>query len=72
MVLIVKRNKTSTNKTTFHKPIVGGAYSEVHVAEKDESKKDKLKNISIIKTGSVKDISPSQEKLNKFINLKLN
>jgi hypothetical protein len=66
MVLVVKKHKRS-----IIKPIIGGAYSEVAVKEKDQSKLDKLKNFSIIKTGSINDITPSQEKLNKFVSLKL-
>jgi hypothetical protein len=66
MVLIYKKKKRSINKT-----IIGGAYAEVPKTDKDQSKIDKLKNFSIVKTGSVIDNTVSQEKLNKFINLKI-
>jgi hypothetical protein len=49
---------------------VGGAYSEVKIAD-DESKKDKLKNFSIIKTTDKTGNKISQDKLRKFINLKI-
>ena len=58
-------------KKNKQKVVVGGAYAEI---KKDEevSKLDKLKNVSIIKTPSTAKANKiSQEKLNKFVNLKL-
>lgn len=65
MVLIRKKNKS------IIKTIIGGAFQEVAAKEKEQSKMDKLKNFSIIKTNNPTDNTPSQEKLNKFVNFKL-
>ena len=67
MVMIVNKNKSRRNKT-----IIGGAYSEIPVTDKDQSKLDKLKNFTVIKIGSINDSTETQAKLNKFVNLKLN
>jgi hypothetical protein len=66
MVLIYKKKKSRINKT-----IIGGAYSEVPKTEKDQRKLDKLKKFTIIRCGSVLDNTPSQEKLLKFVSLRL-
>jgi hypothetical protein len=67
MVLVYKKNKKSLKNT-----IIGGSFTEVASKEKDQSKLDKLKNFSIINRGPDNVISPTQEKLNKFVNLRLN
>ena len=66
--------KSYTKKTI----VTGGAYAEVSEVvkvkkEEQENKKDKLKNVSITKSPVNSKISKiSQDKLNKFVNLKLN
>lgn len=67
MVLVYKKNKKSLKNT-----IIGGSFTEVASKERDQSKLDKLKNFSIIKSGPDNVISPTEEKLNKFVNLRLN
>jgi hypothetical protein len=52
--------------------IIGGSFTEVASKERDQSKLDKLKNFSIIKTGPDNVVSPTEEKLQKFVSLKLN
>ena len=58
---------------TTDKISVGGAYSEMKPVKTDKEKEmmDKMKNFSIKKNPESKDNKISQEKLNKFINLKL-
>ena len=52
------------------KVIVGGAYTEVKITETEKEEKDKKNNCSIVKTNT-KENKLTDEKLQKFINLKL-
>jgi hypothetical protein len=54
-----------------NKVIIGGAFAEIKIDEKEKEDKDKLKNFSIIKTKTSEN-KISDDKLQKFINLKLN
>jgi len=62
MVYVYKSKKT----------ITGGAFNEVK-KEEELNKQDQKNNITIIKQPITKTMNKlSQEKLNKFVNLKLN
>jgi hypothetical protein len=61
--------KTSSKYKKHIKQIVGGGTAEMKIEE--VSKKDKLKNFSIVKTPVSKMDKLSQDKLNKFVNLKI-
>ena len=67
MVFIFKGRTKSLKKPNV---ITGGAYTEIKT-EEAQTKKDKAKNVSIINTPVSKANKISDDRLKKFVNLKI-
>jgi len=50
---------------------LGGSFAEIAIVDKKKDDKDKLNNTSVIIATNIKDKKISDEKLKKFINLKI-